>query len=71
MTYRKTVKLRETMKMMLNSRESERRLENRIPNPLEVVIKKTSYILDKRIEIEKDPLVGGRLIAINMVFFHL
>ncbi|CAG4969232.1 unnamed protein product [Colias eurytheme] len=51
------------MKMMMDSSESEEELENEIPNPVEVLIKKNinEYVLDKRIENEEDPLLWWKV----------
>lgn len=59
----KSVILKETMKMMMDSSESGEELDNDIPNPLEVLIKKNinEYILDKRIENEEDPLLWWKV----------
>ncbi|CAG4973935.1 unnamed protein product [Colias eurytheme] len=59
----KSVSLKETMKMMMDSSESEEVLENEIPNPVEVLIKKNinEYVLDKRIENEEDPLLWWKV----------
>ncbi|CAG4983768.1 unnamed protein product [Colias eurytheme] len=59
----KSVSLKETMKMMMDSSESEEELENEIPNPVEVLIKKNinEYVLDKRIENEVDPLLWWKV----------
>lgn len=59
----KSVTLKETMKMMMDSSESEEELDNDIPNPLEVLIKKNinEYVLDKRIENKENPLLWWKV----------
>lgn len=59
----KSVTIKETMKMMMDSSESEEELDNDIPNPLEVLIKKNinEYVLDKRIRNEEDPLLWWKV----------
>lgn len=60
---KKSISLKDTMKMMMDSSESEGEIENVISNPKEVLIKKNidEYGMDKRITNEEDPLLWWKI----------